>query len=130
MPAPHYVKAVRAGADAIAQWCATNPDVELDQCGLDLQRVRLENVNLAGADLCRADCSQPNMIKADLRNPDLTGALFVSNNMSGADFGQASLHRADFTRANWDHSITFPKGFDPNNIEFLDVGVPRYVRTT
>ena len=100
-----------------------------------------------------ADFSQSNMIEADLRNADLTDALFVSANMNGADlsrcgtsgadftramirdsmwiaadmtganFDQASLHRADFTLAKWDHTNTLPKGFDPNNVEFLDVGV-------
>ena len=82
------------------------------------------------------------MIEADLRNADLFGALFVYTNMNGADFtramirdsmwiaanmtgasfDQASLHRADFTLAKWDDTTTFPKSFDPNNIEFLDVG--------
>ena len=53
------------------------------------------------------------MIEADLRNADLSGALFVPTNMNGADF----------TLAKWDHTITFPKGFDPNNVEELDVGM-------
>ena len=50
-------------------------------------------------------------------------SMFIAANMTGANFDQASLHRADFTLAKWDNSTTFPKGFDPNNIEFLDVGV-------
>ena len=50
-------------------------------------------------------------------------SMWIAANMTGANFDQASLHRADFTLAKWDNTTTFPKGFDPYNIEFLDVGV-------
>ena len=102
--------------------------------GTVLRKCRMICVSLIGASPCQVDFSQSNMIEADQRNPYLTGALFVSTNMNsanllrrsmtGANFDQASLHRADFTPAKWHHTTTtFPKGFDPNNVEFLDVGV-------
>ena len=57
-------------------------------------------------------------------NPDPSGTTkLIAANMTGTNFDQASLHRADFTLAKWDHTTTFLKGFDPNNVEFLDVGV-------
>ena len=72
------MEAVRAGADAIAQWRAASPDVELDLSGadlrgLDLQRVRLENANLAGASVINvtlfwADPKGANLQDAMLRH--------------------------------------------------------------
>jgi hypothetical protein len=41
-------------------------------------------------------------------------SMWIAANMTGANVDLASLHRTDFT---------LPKGFDPNNIEFLDVKV-------
>jgi hypothetical protein len=43
--------------------------------------------------------------------------------MTDANVDYASLNCADFTLAKGYDTTTFPKGFDPNNIEFLDVGV-------
>jgi uncharacterized protein YjbI with pentapeptide repeats len=69
-----------------------------------------------GADLSRASMDGADFTKAMIRD-----SMWIASDMRGANFDQASLHRADFTLAKWDATTTFPQGFDPNNIEYLDV---------
>ena len=94
MPYPQQVEAVRAGVDAVARWRVGNPDVELDLSGGDLRgldplQVRLENVNLAGADLTDTRLSQ-----AGLSGVNPAGVSVVNVNLFWSDLKGANLEGA------------------------------------
>ena len=92
--------------------------IEADLRNADLTDALFVSTNMNGADLSRCTMSSADFTRAMIRD-----AMFIATNMAGANFDQASLHRGDFTLAKWDHTTRLPKGFDPNNVEFLDVGV-------
>ena len=92
--------------------------IEADLRNADLTDAKFVSTNMNGADLSRCIMAGADFTKAMIRD-----SMWIAANMTGANFDQASLHRADFTLAKWDQTTTFPKGFDPYNIEFLDVGV-------
>ena len=84
----------------------------------NLQELYLHGNQLNGADLSRCSMSGADFTRAMIRD-----SMWIAANMAGANFDQASLHRSDFTLAKWDNTTRFPQGFDPEDIEFLDVGV-------
>ena len=91
--------------------------IEIDLRNTDLTEALFVSTNMKGADLSRCSMSGADFTRAMVRD-----SMWIAANMTGANFDQASLHRAYFTLAKWDQTTTFPKGLDPHNVEFLDVG--------
>ena len=92
--------------------------IEADLRNADLTGTLFVSTNVNGADLTRCSMSGPDFTRAIIRD-----SMWIAANMTGVNFDQANLHRASFSLAKWDQTTTFPKGFDPNNVEFLDVRV-------
>ena len=109
MANPEHVEIVKQGADAIAEWRDSNPEVRLDLRGADLEKVDLTSAVLREANLARAELRGAELARVNLNSADLTGASLVeagigyanlvNANLTGADLRGASLFSTDLTFA-------------------------------
>jgi uncharacterized protein YjbI with pentapeptide repeats len=100
------------------KWRQANPEIQwpgLDEA--DLLGIDLQKANLAGTSLFRADLGQ-----ADFRGANLEGADFRKARVSWADFRGASFLRTDFsvanlTGANFEHTDVRGAIFTQSDLE-------------
>jgi uncharacterized protein YjbI with pentapeptide repeats len=99
--------------------------------GANLRNANLEGAKLPSANLIGADLHKVNLTGANLTGANLTGAnltevdlegatLWIANlskaDLSGANLSKADLGGTDLTEAEYDHTTTWPKGFDPEEV--------------
>ena len=87
-----------------------------------LRHHRMNRVSLIGAHIHRTDFSQSNPIEAYFSRCSMSGADFIRAMIRVFIWIASNMTSANFN-AKWDQITILSKGFDPNNVEFLNVGV-------
>ena len=105
----HY-KILKQGVEVWNRWREENRDIKPDLSGVNLEKAKLRNINLAGTDLKFANLKFANlesayMDEANLSNANLFNANLVSTDMRDiclikADMMKSNLSRADLLFAN------------------------------
>lgn len=93
------VDLLKQGATVWNQWRDDNPEYPIDLSDSMLENMYLLHVNLADANLKRADFYSSNISFANFAGADVTGANFHNAMMTGADLSQLSLTEAFFSNA-------------------------------
>ena len=103
----HFEK-LQAGVAAFNSWRKSNPDVQIDLSGANLQNMDLRKVNLSGADLSGADLSGASLGRADITRANLNRA-----NLHKATLGIIFVNKANLSEANLNESeASFVQGDD------------------
>jgi uncharacterized protein YjbI with pentapeptide repeats len=88
MATEEHAAILNEGVRVWNEWRSAHPNVRLDVSGQDFGTVRLNRVNLRGADLSRTRFS-------NLSGSNLDGTILRHANLAGADLAGARLHGAD-----------------------------------
>ena len=96
---------LKQGVNVWNKWREDNPDVEID-----LNRADLNEANLTGAALHKAELTGANLRESDLSSANLSGSCLImadlteanlrEADLNGADLREARLSRADLSEAN------------------------------
>ncbi len=102
-----HVEVVLAGADAIEEWRAANPDGRFNLRDANLRGAKLNGAKLSGADLRHAhllfaDLSGASLSDASLVDAGLDWANLAGANLTNADLRNATLFRTDLRGADLD----------------------------
>lgn len=129
MANPEHVEVVRRGAEAIRKWREENPVV----------RFELNDANLSGTRLCRANLSGANLNRSDFRGADLRGASLSmaylhGADLRGADLSEANLSGANLVEANLTGTELSNTAFDNSKIQwaifgYVDLSTARSLNT-
>jgi uncharacterized protein YjbI with pentapeptide repeats len=95
---------LRSGVDSWNTWRKEHPSLRPNLSGADLRFLVLERVDLQQANLADADLTHAFLYEANLCDAELPGATLVGTNFCRARLRNARLTGADLHRANFDQA--------------------------
>lgn len=121
----HFEK-LQAGVAAFNSWRESNPDVQIDLSGANLQNMNLRKVNLSGADLSGANLNGAKMIGANLSKANLHQAELGSITLNGVNLSEANLTESVGVSINGTEVIM--DGVDLRNLGWYDSSTDKIIR--
>jgi len=123
MAIEEHFRAALGGANAIAQWKATNPCKKLDLRGANLRRAELHHADLTEADLSGSNLEWADLRWADLAGADLSNCFLVRCDLHKADLSGARLRGSNLSLANLEDACLSGAAFGGaicNKTRFID----------
>jgi len=100
MADPEHLAKLYEGVDSWCAWRDANPEVVPDLSDLDMENFNLVGINLRKAELHHSHLDDANLRDADLSEADLSDATLRRANLSDALLKNVSLRNANLNRAD------------------------------